>query len=121
MASLFDSPIGKSLDKPQNKFTASDNKKIESQLVQYMTEQGADSHGLKELAAEIREMCFSDRVKRTAPSAAEVWLSSADKISSMVLAGQKKIEELDACGDLEKMMEAIHKRIDREENPEAYI
>jgi hypothetical protein len=111
---------GKKLDKPQNKFTEFDNKKIEAYLVDYMVSQGADAYGLKELAREIRLICFNERIDRTAESAAEVWTSAADKIYSMQIAAEAKIEELDATGELEKMMAAIHNRVDRKENPEAY-
>jgi hypothetical protein len=118
--SLFNTSAGKKLGKPQNKFTEFENKKIELYLVEYMVGQGADHHGLKELANEIRLICFSERIDATAESAAEVWTSSADKVYSMQIAGEAKIEALDAEGRLEEMMAAIHKRIDRKENPEAY-
>jgi hypothetical protein len=121
MTSLFD----KVCKLPQSQFSDTVIKKAKKEVYEYMISQGADDYGLKELASEIVEADAITEYQRIAKAAEKhevpsVFISDADKQSAIVTRSISKIEELDASGDLEKMMAKIQDRIDRRDNPEGY-
>ena len=121
MASLFD----KACKLPQAQFSELVKNRAKKEVYDYMISQGADDYGLKELASDIVDADTVAEYRRIADASKKsdipsVFISDSDKQSAIVNRSISKIEELDASGELEKMMAKIQDRIDRRDNPEAY-
>jgi hypothetical protein len=121
MASLFD----KACKLPQAQFSELVKARAKKEVYDYMISQGAEDYGLKELASDIVDADTVTEHRRIAAAAKKhdvpsVFISDADKQSAIVRRSISKIEELDASGELEKMMAKIQDRIDRRDNPEGY-
>jgi hypothetical protein len=121
MASLFD----KVCKLPQAQFSELVKNRAKKEVYAYMISQGADDYGLKELASDIVDADTVAEYRRIADASKKsdipsVFISDSDKQSAIVNRSISKIEELDASGELEKMMAKIQDRIDRRDNPEAY-
>jgi hypothetical protein len=121
MASLFD----KVCKLPQAQFSELVKNRAKKKVYGYMISQGADDYGLKELASDIVDADTVAEYRRIADASKKsdipsVFISDSDKQSAIVNRSISKIEELDASGELEKMMAKIQDRIDRRDNPEAY-
>ena len=121
MTSLFD----KTCKLPQAQFSEVLKLRAKKEVHQYMISQGADDYGLKELASDIVDADVSAEYQRIKDAAKKhdipsVFISDKDKQSAIVNRSIRKIEELDAIGELEQMIAKIQNRIDRRDNPEAY-
>jgi hypothetical protein len=121
MASLFD----KVCKLPQAQFSELVKNRAKKEVYDYLRNQGADDYGLKELASDIVDADTIAEYNRIAAASRKhqvpsVFISDADKQSAIVNRSISNLEELDASGELEKMMARIQDRIDRRDNPEAY-
>lgn len=108
----------KSSNLPQSKYSDLVRSEAKKEVVKYMISQGADSHGLKELASSIVDDCISNKLNEIRKaydnqgSLPSVFINDRDKQSALVNNAIRSIEDLDSTGELEQMMAKIHLDID---------
>ena len=101
--------------KPQNQISDSAKSKAIDEMQEWFTGFNLSGYNARLLAVELIDRAISDRIKRTAPSAAEVYLNDAAKINSLVMSAQRIASALDEADELDKLLDELADQASQED------
>lgn len=93
--------------KPQNQISDIAKSKSINEVQEWLNSLGVSGYGSKLLAIELIDRAISDRIKKTAASAAEVYLNDAAKIESLVMNAKRIANDLDEAEELDKLLDRL--------------
>jgi hypothetical protein len=93
--------------KPQNQISETAKTKSISEIQEWLNDFGVSSYGSRLLAVELIDRAISDRIAKTSPSAAEVYLNDAAKIESLTMNARRIANELDEADKLDKLLDKL--------------
>lgn len=107
--SLLNSDAGKAIRKPQNQISETAKEKAICEMVEWFKDFELPGYQARLLASEMIDRAISERIKATHPTAADVYISDADKVFSLVLSAKKIATDLDEKDELESLLAALEK------------
>ena len=99
--------INNNILKPQNQISEIAKTKSINEIQSWLSDFGISGYGSRLLAVELIDRAISDRIKRTAPSAAEVYLNDAAKIESLTMNARRIASALDEADELDKLLDQL--------------
>jgi hypothetical protein len=93
--------------KPQNQISDVAKAKSVTEVQEWLNNLGVSGYGSRLLAVELVDRAISDRIQKTAPSAAEVYLNDAAKIESLVMNAKRIANTLDEAEELDKLLDQL--------------
>ena len=93
--------------KPQNQISETAKTKSINEIQTWLNGLGVSGYGSRLLADELIDRAIMDRIKKTASSAAEVYLNDAAKIESLTMNAKRIANELDQAEELDKLLDRL--------------
>jgi|GEM_PF-7127873 len=93
--------------KPQNQISSIAKQKSINEVHEWLQGLGVTGFGSRLLAMELIDRAISERIQKTAPSAAEVYLNDAAKIESLVMNARRIASALDEADELDKLLDKL--------------
>ena len=93
--------------KPQNQISEIAKTKSVAEIQEWLKSFELSGYASRLLAVELIDRAISDRIKKTAPSAAEIYLNDAAKIESLTMNAKRIANELDKADELDKLLDQL--------------
>ena len=93
--------------KPQNQISNTAKNKAIDEMQAWLKDFVLEGYESRLLAVDLIDKAIMDRIKRTAPSAPEVYFTDADKIDSLVMSAKRIANDLDEAEELDKLLDCL--------------